>query len=437
MNTVFNNPNINQFERTTIDGFLVYCRYDKIVKIENLKENPKNPNKHPEDQIELLAEILKVNGWRQPITVSLRSGYIVKGHGRLAAAKLANCSSVPVEFQNYKTDEDEIADLVADNRIAELSDVDNKLLAELLNGYEFDNVEITGYRQSEFDDLMDLIYESPSTKNEDDEISLPVEPFTAPGDLWVLCGETRLVCGDCKSESVWDSLMQNEKADLLITDPPYNVDYQGGTKDKLKIQNDKQTKKEFYDFLCNCFSSVIKHCKAGASVYIWHADSERVSFQLAAEQAGVSVKQNLIWNKNTFVLGRQDYQWKHEPCLYGWVSGGSHYFTSQRNKTTVLDYDKPLKNGLHPTMKPVALFEELIQNSTPPMAKRTIILDPFAGSGTTAIAAHKNKQVARLIEIDPRYCDVIVRRFLQVFGYSNADAICYRNGVKIKHNILE
>ncbi|BCK39389.1 hypothetical protein KUN2590_03440 [Streptococcus pyogenes] len=210
-------------------------------------------------------------------------------------------------------------------------------------------------------------------------------------------------------------LMNGELADLLLTDPPYNVAYEGKTKDSLTIKNDSMDNDSFRQFLVNAFSSANEVMKPGAVFYIWHADSEGYNFRGACFDIGWTVRQCLIWNKNSMVLGRQDYHWKHEPCLYGWKDGAGHLWASDRKQTTVIDYEKPQRNGVHPTMKPVGLFDYQIKNNT---KGSDIVLDLFGGSGTTLIACESNGRHARLMEYDPKYVDVIIKRWEELTGES-------------------
>ena len=450
------NQTLNVAERAKINQINVFCAFDEIVETEVLKENPKNPNTHPEEQIKLLADIIKRTGWRAPITVSTRSGYIVKGHGRLKAAKMAGFESVPVEYQNFSSDDEENAALLADNRIAELSEIDSKLLGQMFDEFNFEEYgNLTGYTQEEYNELINVIEEANEVADLD-TIILPSEKgeaFTKFGDLWIL-GRHRLVCGDSRNIETYHKLMEDDIADMIITDPPYNVDYEGAT--GLKIANDNLSDSDFYNFLLDCFTLMSKFLKPGGTVYCWHADSERINFQRALEFAGILIKQNLIWVKNSFVIGRQDYQWKHESCLYGWKEGAAHYFTEKRNiptvnelknvefdklkkeelvelmkkildiPSTILNFNRPTKSTLHPTMKPVDLFIDGIENSSRP---GQIILDAFGGSGTTIISSEKLGRRARVIELSPEYCDAIVKRYITIFD--NTITKCIREGNEI------
>ena len=244
---------------------------------------------------------------------------------------------------------------------------------------------------------------------EEDDFDVPeggVETDIVIGDLFEI-GEHRMLCGDSTQTDTFEKLMQGEFADMVVTDPPYNVAYEGKTKDALTIENDSMGNEDFYQFLYNFYSAITTAVKKGGAIYVWHASSEVINFGKAMVDAGWLLKQQLIWVKNTMVMGRQDYQWKHEPCLYGWLAGGSHNWYSDRKQTTVINFDKPQRNGEHPTMKPVGLFAYQIENSS---KVGDIVIDAFGGSGTTMVACEQLKRKSRIIEFDPKYCQVIVDR---------------------------
>lgn len=232
------------------------------------------------------------------------------------------------------------------------------------------------------------------------------------GDIWLL-GEHRLMCGDSTNPEDISKLMDGELADLWLTDPPYNVAYEGKTKDKLTIENDNKGDEEFREFLIASYAAANANMRAGAAFYIWHADSEGYNFRAACREVGWKVRECLIWQKNTMVMGRQDYQWKHEPCLYGWKEGASHNWYSDRKQTTLLVFDRPTRNSEHPTMKPIPLIAYQMCNSTKP---GDLVLDSFGGNGTTMIAAEQMGRRARLMELDPHYCDVIIARWEKLTG---------------------
>lgn len=256
--------------------------------------------------------------------------------------------------------------------------------------------------------------EAPGKKAEEDNYTEPekLKPRVKHGEIWQL-GEHRLMCGDSTKAAMIQELLAGEKVDLYITDPPYNVAYEGKTKDALTIQNDEMNDDSFREFLVNAFMAADSVLKEGASFYIWHADSEGYNFRYAVKHCGWLMKQCLIWNKNTMVMGRQDYQWKHEPCLYGWKAGASHHWYSDRKQTTVLEFNKPNRNAEHPTMKPVELFAYQIQNSS---QKGDIVLDSFGGNGTSIIACEQLSRKCYMMELTEHYCDVIINRWETLTG---------------------
>ena len=367
------------------------------VDIRSLTPYGKNAKKHDERQIANVANSIRRFGWQQPLVVD-ENNVVVIGHCRLMAAKKLGLKTVPVTVASGLTEE-EIRELrIADNKTNE-SPWDFELLADDLEGLDF-----AGF---DFDfELPDMENEPAPAEEDDWDKPLPEIPKSKPGDIWQL-GRHRLMCGDSTGADV-ARLMDGELADLLLTDPPYNVDYQGGTSDKLKIRNDKQEDGAFLDFLRDAFTSAAGVMKPGAAFYIWHADSEGYNFRAACKMAGWTVRQCLIWNKNSLVMGRQDYQWKHEPCLYGWTDGAAHTWNSDRKQTTVLDFDRPKRNDIHPTMKPIGLFDYLIRNSS---KKDGLVLDTFAGSGTCIMACEQNGRRCFSMELDPRYVDAIIERW--------------------------
>ena len=393
----------------------VYCAHSQMVEIEKVVPNPRNPNKHSEKQIALLSKIIAAQGWRAPITVSTRSGFIVRGHGRLLAARKLGLAEVPVDYQAYETEAAEWADLIADNRLSELSETDELLLKDLLqelNTSELD-LELTAYTADEIDQMLGSAKEVQEDDFDADKALSEIdEAKTKLGDIYIL-GKHRLLCGDSTDAAAVEKLMDGQKADIAVTDPPYNVGYTGGTKDALTIQNDKQEDSAFRQFLSAAFTNMDAAMKPGAVFYIWHADSEGYNFRAACKEAGWQVRQCLIWNKNQLVMGRQDYHWKHEPCLYGWKEGAAHLWASDRKQTTILCFDRPQKNAEHPTMKPVALLAYQIANNT---KGEDIALDLFGGSGTTLVACEQLGRKCYMMELDPKYCDVIIKRWEELTG---------------------
>lgn len=373
-----------------------YRRLDEITPYEN------NAKTHDQTQINNVAESIRQYGFVQPIVID-RDGVIVIGHCRALAAKKLGMESVPCVCVDDLTPEQVNALRLVDNKSNE-SDWDFDLLADELEG-----LDLTGF------DFDWGLPEEETKKIEEDEapeVDETQPPVTKTGDVWKL-GRHRLMCGDSTSTECVKKLMGGLQADLLLTDPPYGVDYTGKTKDELKIENDAKSDDDFIAFLRQAFESADSVMKPGAVFYIWHADSKSYVFRMACQMTGWEVRQVLIWVKNAMVIGRQDYQWKHEPCLYGWKAGAGHLWASDRKQTTVLEFDRPTKNKEHPTMKPVALFDYQIKNIT---KGGDIVLDLFAGSGTTVIACEQNGRTAYVMEYDPRYCDVIVKRWENLTG---------------------
>lgn len=377
------------------------------MKVENRKLNEiipyeKNAKKHDKTQINNVAESIRQYGFVQPIVVD-RDGVIVIGHCRALAAQKLGMEEVPCVCVDELTPEQVNALRLVDNKSNE-SDWDFDLLKD----------ELPELDLSAFDFDWGLLENSTEEVVEDEapEIDKDAEPITKLGDIWRL-GRHRLMCGDSTSIEDVEKLMGGQLADMLLTDPPYNVGYEGKTKDRLTIQNDSMDNDSFRQFLRDAFTSADAVMKQGAVFYIWHADSEGYNFRGACFDIGWKVRQCLIWNKNSMVMGGQDYHWKHEPCLYGWKDGASHLWASDRKQTTVIDYQRPKKAEIHPTMKPVGLFDYQIKNNT---KGGDIILDLFNGSGTTIMACEQNGRVARCMELDPRYVDACVKRWENFTG---------------------
>lgn len=409
------------------DGIPVFCAHDEICATEAVTGNPRNPNMHPESQLTLLAKIIEAQGWRSPITVSRRSGFVVRGHGRLAAARLLGKTEVPVDWQDYEHEAAEWADLVADNRLAELAVLDMTALKDMLEEIDtgaFD-LELTGFTSHELESLMTATYDGQSVEEDTPpEVDTENPPVTQPGDVWIL-GPHRLMCGDSTKAEDVAILMAGEQAACLLTDPPYNVDYvQGGLRarggrgrkganDGRTVPNDNQSPEDFQTFLRAIVRNCSEHLVAGGPYYVFHADAQRPAFQAALEAEGLEYRQTLIWAKDRFTLGRQDYHWRHEPILYGWKAGAAHAWFGEYNKDTVIEEERPASSDEHPTMKPLRLLARFIANST---QRGQLLLDPCGGSGSTLIAAGQLRRRCCMMEIDPRYCDVIVKRWERMTG---------------------
>jgi len=371
-----------------------------------------NSRKHSDDQVTQIAASIKEFGWTNPILVDGDNG-IIAGHGRIMAAKKLGMTEVPVIELAHLSKEQRKALIIADNKLALNSDWDTNLLAIELKDLQdlgFD-LNLTGFNADELANLL-LPEQVAGLTDEDAVPDTPEEPISKLGDIYKL-GNHRLMCGDSTSITDMESLCDGQLVDMWLTDPPYNVAYEGKTKDALTIQNDSMGNDQFRQFLRDSYVTADTVMKPGAVFYIWHADSEGYNFRGAAHDAGWKIRQCLIWKKSTMVMGRQDYHWKHEPCLYGWKEGAGHLWATDRKQTTILEFDKPSRNGEHPTMKPVALFEYQMLNNT---KGSDIILDSFGGSGTTLLAAEKHGRKAYLMELDPKYCDVIVKRWEDFTG---------------------
>lgn len=465
--------------RAEIDGIKVYCRYDELVSVGDFQPHPQNPIIHSAEQVERLAEIFKKNGIRKPITISKLSGYITAGHCRLKAAQLLGLSSYPAEFQDYKDKEAELADLIADNRVAELAEVDEKALLEAMDGIEA--IEMTGFSVDELNEIATDLDRNNADEDIDDSANVsepPEKPFTQAGDLWRI-GDHVLLCGDSTEPESYTRILNGDKADLVLTDPPYNVNYERrvldlekahlserGHKTKNvrqktettgKIENDRLSDAAFCEFLQSVFKNIKDSLKGGKGFYFFYPAAQTENFLNSLKIAGLNRKQILIWVKNNIVIGRADYQYKHEPIIYGWTEpqSGQHYFTPDRKQKSVFEdelpdfgkmkkeqlvewikthtsedlsdiirADKPLASHLHPTMKPVKLLAQLIRNSS---RIGETILEPFAGSGSLIIAAEMTQRKARAIELQPAYCDVIVRRFALTIGKTEQISL-ERNG---------
>jgi DNA modification methylase len=380
--------------------------------VESIKPYEQNPRLN-DAGVEAVARSLKEFGWQQPLVVD-EEGVIIVGHTRFKAALKLGYTEVPVHVARGLTPEQARAYRIADNQTATLSEWDDgKLTQELMalqaEGYDLD---LTGFTAEQ---LSQLIESESAEQGDPDEIPAPPKvAVTQPGDLWIL-GKHQLFCGDATLPESYASLLDGKAVDLLLTDPPYGVAYVGKTKEGLTIQNDQIEDDQAYrQFLAASIGSAYAHLKPGSAFYIWHADLRGLVVRQACADAGMQIRQALVWVKQTMVLGRQDYQWKHEPCLYGWREGAAHTWLGGRAQTTVLEFDKPARNGEHPTMKPVEMFEALIGNSCP---EHGVVLDPFGGSGTSLIAAEQSGRRAYLLELDPIYCDVIVERFVQFVGF--------------------
>lgn len=387
------------------------------IKIENLKPADYNPRKDlkPEDEeYQRIKKSILNYGCIIPLVVN-KDMTVIAGHQRIKILKELGYKEIECVIVDYDKNREKGCNIVLNNENV-AGEWDNKkleqIIAELKSEDNFD-IETTGFSFDEVDDILKNILGSKEDDfNLEDELEKIQEPITKVGDVWKL-GKHKLMCGDSTEEEDVQKLMNTNEADLILTDPPYNVNYHGETKNKLKIQNDNLDDTEFYNFLLDSFRNMYDYTKVGGSIYIFHSDTEGLNFRKAFKNAGYKLAQCLVWVKNTFVIGRQDYQWRHEPILYGWKEGKTHYFIDNRNQSTVLEFDKPTKNEEHPTMKPIDLLAYLIKNSS---KENNLILDLFGGSGSTLIAAEQTKRICYMMELDPKYCDVIIKRWETLTG---------------------
>ena len=407
------------------DGVPVFCAHDAIVDVAKLVPNPKNPNQHPDSQIQLLGRIIRQAGWRQPITVSKRSGFIVKGHGRLAAALLEGMKEAPVDYQNYTTEAEEYADLVADNRIAELAETDNKLLADIFAEIDTGEIpmELTGYTEDEVEGLVTALSEAlHNDLNEPDEIPETPEPeetVTQKGDLWIL-GRHRVVCGDATSERDRELLLDGAHPEILLTDPPY---CSGGFQESGKVTGSIGSKQSdgkggyttptiSSDNLSTRGYQVLMKAVLGAAdvkvAYLFTDWRMWVYLFDLVEGSGLGVRNMIVWNKKSPGMGNG---WRAQHELVMFAHRTKPKWDNHKGYGNVLEATRS-GNELHPTQKPVEILEKLLDNTD--WAEG--VLDPFGGSGTTLIAAESAGQPAYLMEMEPRFVDVIVRRYIKSTG---------------------
>lgn len=378
----------------------------ELVPIEKLVPYVNNARTHNASQIMKLRSSLREFGFINPVIID-RDYNIIAGHGRVMAAREEKIDKVPCVFVDYLTEAQKKAYILADNRMAMDAGWDEQLLKveiESLKAENFD-VSLTGFDEKELSDLFDSEKDA-KDDNFDVDKELQKPTVTKAGDVWLL-GAHKLICGDSTKEETYKTLMGEQKANLVVTDPPYNVNYQGSAG---KIKNDNLKNDQFYRFLLAAFTCMEKAMADDASIYVFHADTEGLNFRKAFSDAGFYLSGTCIWKKQSLVLGRSPYQWQHEPCLFGWKKNGRHQWYSDRKQTTIWEFDKPKKNGDHPTMKPVPLIAYPIRNSS---MTNCIVLDPFGGSGSTLIACEQTGRICRTIELDEKYCDVIVKRYIE------------------------
>ena len=400
----------------------------QLVPISKLVPYVNNARTHSPEQVMKLRSSLREFGFINPIIIDRDYG-IIAGHGRLLAAKEEGITEVPCVFVDYLTEAQKKAYILADNRMAMDAGWDEELLRveiEALQGEAFD-VSLTGFDEKE---LADLFKDGSDSDAEDDDYDLSAAlekaAFVERGDLWTV-GRHRLMCGDATSAEDVATLMDGRKANLILTDPPYGVSFKSSS--GLTIQNDSMKDEEFYHFLLASFKNMADHLEKGGAAYVFHADTEGLNFRRAFIDAGFHLAGCCIWVKDSLVLGRSDYQWQHEPVLYGFLQNGKHPWYSDRKQTTIWNYDKPKRNENHPTSKPLELLAYPITNSS---QENSIVIDTFGGSGSTMMACEQTGRVCYMMELDPKYASVILRRYVEDFG--GADQVYVeRDGRKLMY----
>lgn len=402
-------------------------RFEK-VNIDRLMPYARNARTHSKEQITQLRASLREFGFVNPVIVD-KDLNIIAGHGRILAAKEEGITEVPCVFAEHLSEAQKRAYIIADNRLALNAGWDAEMLSvEIadLQGVDFD-ISLLGFDDAELNKLMGS---AEDVKDDDFDVDSELQKpaLTMAGDLWLL-GKHRLVCGDSTKAETLDILMDGKLANLVVTDPPYNVNYEGTAG---KIKNDNMGNEAFYAFLLSAFQNAGAVMAQDASIYVFHADTEGLNFRRAFSDAGFYLSGTCIWKKQSLVLGRSPYQWQHEPVLFGWKKSGKHNWYSDRKQTTIWEFEKPKKNGDHPTMKPVALVAYPILNSS---LTNCIVLDPFGGSGSTLVACEQTDRICHIMELDEKYCDVIVKRYIEQAG--NADGVfLIRNGTEYRYRDL-
>ena len=384
--------------------------------------NPRKDLKPGDAEYEKLKRSIEQFGYVEPVIWNKTTGRVVGGHQRLKV--LIDMGMTEVDCVVVELSEDKEKALnIALNKISGEWDKDKlALLIADLQGADFD-VSLTGFEPTELDDLLNI---GADAKDDDFDVGAELEKptFSKAGDIWTL-GRHRLICGDSTKAETFDLLMGSTKANLVITDPPYNVNYEGSAG---KIKNDNMADDAFYNFLLAAYTQMHSAMADDASIYVFHADTEGLNFRRAFADAGFYLSGCCIWKKQSLVLGRSPYQWQHEPCLYGWKKNGKHQWYTGRKETTIWEFDKPKKNGDHPTMKPIPLLAYPIMNST---MSNAVVLDPFGGSGSTLIACEQTDRICYTVELDEKFCDVIVKRYIEQVGGSDGVTV-QRDGLTYK-----
>ena len=403
----------------------------QLVPLDKLVPYVNNARTHSPEQLTKLRSSLREFGFINPVIID-REYNVIAGHGRITAAKAESMEEVPCVFADFLTEAQKKAYILADNRMALDAGWDEELLRieiESLQGADFD-VSLTGFGEEELADLF-AGEDNAAAKDDDYDLSAALEKaaFVERGDIWTV-GRHRLMCGDATNGSDVALLMDGKKANLIVTDPPYGVSFKSS--DGLTIQNDSMKNEEFYTFLLTAFQCMAEHLESGGSAYVFHADTEGLNFRKAFIDAGFHLAGVCIWVKNSLVLGRSDYQWQHEPVLFGWKKGGKHSWYSDRSQTTIWNYDKPKRNKNHPTSKPLDLLGYPICNSS---QENAIVIDTFGGSGSTLMACEQLNRICCMMELDEKYASVILRRYVEDTGDAE-NVYVERRGERISYSDL-
>ena len=405
----------------------------EMVAVEKLVPYVNNARTHSPEQITKLRSSLREFGFINPVIIDKDYG-VIAGHGRLMAAKEEGIKEVPCVLVDYLTEAQKKAYIIADNRFAQDAGWDEELLRieiESLQAEAFD-VSLTGFEDQE---IADLFAGDNDTGAEDDDFdlndALEKAAFVERGDIWTV-GRHRLMCGDATSADDVAALMDGKKANLVVTDPPYNVAFESS--DGLSIKNDKMAGDKFYEFLLSAFKNMADHLEKGGAAYVFHADTEGLNFRKAFIDAGFHLSGCCIWVKNSMVLGRSDYQWQHEPVLYGFLQNGKHFWSSKagRSQTTIWNFDKPKKNKNHPTSKPLDLLAYPIGNSS---QENAVVIDTFGGSGSTLMTCEQTNRICYMMELDEKYASVILRRYVEDTG-DDENVFVIRDGKKLMYSDL-
>lgn len=399
----------------------------ELVEINKLVPYVNNARTHSPEQINKLRSSLREFGFINPVIIDKDYG-IIAGHGRVIAAREEGIDKVPCVFVDHLTEAQKKAYIIADNRMALDAGWDEELLRveiEALQAEAFD-VSLTGFDEKEITDLFKDT--QAEVKDDDYDLTAALEKaaFVKKGDVWVV-GRHRLVCGDATNTEDVDKLCEGKRVNLILTDPPYGVSFKSAS--GLTIQNDSMKNEEFYSFLLAAFKNMVSHLEPGGSAYVFHADTEGLNFRRAFIDAGLHLAGCCIWVKNSLVLGRSDYQWQHEPVLYGFLKNGKHQWYSDRKQTTIWNFDKPKRNENHPTSKPLDLLSYPLKNST---QENAIVLDTFGGSGSTLMACEQTNRICYTMELDEKYASVILRRYVEDTG-DGANVYVLRDGEKFMY----